>query len=120
MTSTKDTEIAGEVLAERDRQDATWGAPHDQPDGTGPYSAPLLRILGDGVTALDLADRAKTATDEAIADGTVTLTDILLEEVFEALAEEAATPLRTELTQVAAVCVKWARIIDDRAEKAAR
>jgi hypothetical protein len=120
MTNYTDEQIVLDVLHERDRQDAKWGNPHDQPDGTGPRSAPLLKILGDGVTALDLANRAKTATDEAIAAGTVTLTDILLEEVFEALAEEAAAPLATELTQVAAVCVKWARIITERNTKEIR
>jgi len=117
MTNHIDDQVLFDVLQERDRQDTKWGAPHEQPDGTGPYAAPLLKIIGDGVTALELADRAKRATDEAIAAGTVTLSDILLEEVFEALAEEAAVPLQTELTQVAAVCVKWARIITERNTK---
>lgn len=120
MTNHIDRQLVLDVLRERDRQDAKWGEPHEQPDGTGPYSMPLLNILGEMVSALELADRAKRATDEAIAAGTVTLTDILLEEVFEALAEEAADPLSTELTQVAAVCVKWARIITERNTKEAR
>lgn len=117
MTNDIDSKLLLAVLAERRRQDRKWGEPHEQPDGTGPYSLPLLNILGEMITASELAERAKRATDEAITEGRVTLADILLEEVFEALAEEAADPLTTELTQVAAVCVKWARIITERNTK---
>ncbi len=40
--------------------------------------------------------------------------DILLEEVFEALAEEEPKELRKELVQVAAVAAQWVEAIDRR------
>lgn len=83
-----------EVWAECDRQWAKWG---DQrhPDGTD-------RIY--------FAPRANQYRDSAQASaelGEVTWTDILLEEAFEAFAEEQPAPLRAELVQSAAVIASW-------------
>lgn len=127
--------IAREVLAERDRQDAKWGRHqlHITPDGTGPISTPLHFIarpdlrLGSStftdaafLTANLIAQAATDDTDtHAAAEeegyGPVTYTHIMLEEVFEALAEEPGSEgLRDELIQVAAVALKWIEAIDLR------
>ena len=58
---------------------------------------------------------AKKATDTAFKHGKVTYRDILLEEVFEALAESNPARLRVELVQVAAVAVAWVEKIDRQA-----
>jgi len=75
----------------------------------------MLRGEGDGVTALDLSFSATRATDVAAAFGRVSWADILLEEVFEALAEDDPAALRVELIQVAAVAVQWVEAIDRKA-----
>lgn len=112
-------QVLADVLAERARQDAKWGEQNHR-DGTGPRRTPLDRIGAqlDGPleyeTAQHLANAAKEATDVHAKRGTVTWTDILLEEVFEALAEGDSTRLRAELIQVAAVAVQWAEAIDRR------
>lgn len=59
-----------------------------------------------------LADTAKDLTNQAAEEGNVTYRDILLEEVFEAMAEEDAAKLRVELVQTAAVAVAWVEKID--------
>lgn len=114
---------AQDVTTERARQDAKWGE-QNHPDGTGERSIPLGRIVyhgpavpenGDKHYAFGLALMAKQATDQAARAGTVTWADILLEEVFEALAEGDTARLRTELIQVAAVAQQWAEAIDRRA-----
>ena len=113
--------VLSEVRAERTRQDAKWGE-QNHPDGTGPGSSPLGRIRkvhagGKGPSKLfaeGLAAMAKQATDEAAEAGTLTFADILIEEVFEALAESDPTKLRAELIQIAAVAAQWVEAIDRR------
>jgi hypothetical protein len=111
-----------EIAQERSRQDAKWGE-QNHPDGTGKSSLPLHRILHDGPVseingsrhyALGLSLMAKQATDRAAERGVVSWADILLEEVFEALAESDTRKLRVELIQVAAVASQWAEAIDRR------
>ncbi|MCC2030633.1 hypothetical protein [Microbacterium allomyrinae] len=114
-----DATVLGDVVAERARQDAKWGPPSDRMDGTGPQSRPLglLDVTGDWLShvgAEDLAETAKRSTDTASREGRLTWAHILLEEVFEAFAESDRGRLRAELVQVAAVAVKWARMIDAR------
>lgn len=99
------------VAAERRRQDAKWGE-QNHPDGTGPYEEPVAQILGDYIKAERAADLAKGATDLAAERGDVTWADILLEEVFEALAEKDPLRLRGELVQVSAVAQQWVESID--------
>lgn len=109
--------IAEEVITERERQDAKWGQ-QNHPNGTGPDSMALARISAlsdqflDYITNAELAAFGKAATDAAANDDSVTFADILLEEVFEALAEADLERLRTELIQVAAVCQAWVGSID--------
>jgi hypothetical protein len=104
--------VADDVAAERARQDVKWGV-QNHPDGTGPGTYPL-RTLYDSAPAEWLARRATSSTDTAANAGTVTWRHILLEEVFEALAEDDPARLRTELVQVAAVAQQWAEAIDRR------
>ena len=119
-TTTRETVLA-EIGAERVRQDQKWGE-QNHPDGTGPDSSPLGRIRqihadGKGHSKLfahGMAAMAKQATDEAAEAGTLTFADILLEEVFEALAESDPAKLRTELIQTAAVATQWVEAIDRR------
>ena len=94
--------MLGDVVAERGRQDHKWGPPTDREDGTG------------GVVWEQLAESAKAQTDFAARAGTLTWRHILTEEVREAYAESDPVKLRAELIQVAAVAVKWVRMIDAR------
>ena len=120
--STTETNAITEIKQERERQNAKWGE-QNHPDGTGERSIPLGRIVhkgpigpnsGDTHYAFGLALMAKKATDDAANHGTVTWADILLEEVFEALAESDPDKVRTELVQVAAVAAQWVEAIDRR------
>lgn len=101
--------IVAEIVAERARQDEKWGDPHDVPDGTG---AEVTFFGGD--TFADLRDVVQATVDAAAAVGGSRMSWVLLEEVFEALAESDEQKLRGELIQVAAVAAKWVQIIDAR------
>lgn len=109
--------IAAEILAERDRQDAKFGRAvlTTTPDGTGPESMPLFEmgVYYAAERADGLVDMAKAVVDAPNVE--TTWRDILLEEVFEALAESDVAALRTELVQVAAVAAKWVEALDIRA-----
>lgn len=88
-----------EIRLERERQDQKWGVQtHNR--GTGPQYAPH-------------ADHFRKVTDTKARSGTDTWADILLEEVYEALAESDTDALRKELIQAAAVCVAFAEALDD-------
>lgn len=93
--------FVNDVDRERQRQLAKWGDQH-HPDGTG------------GSGALYVADRYRTVVDHALDKGTATWRDIVLEEVYEALAEKDPARLRAELVQVAAICAAWIADIDSR------
>lgn len=108
--------VAADVRAERRRQNEKWGE-QNHPDGTWPHEDPLAFVhawTSPGSHALTYATAAKHATDARAHRNTVTWSDILLEEVFEALAESDPVKLRTELVQVAAVAQQWAEAIDRR------
>lgn len=115
--------VAADVAAERARQDAKWGE-QNHLDGTGRVFRPLDTIAAQSSyfhatnrfgDAEDLASAAKRATDVAAGHGDVRWADILLEEVFEALAEAEPQRLYDELIQVAAVAQQWAEAIKRRA-----
>ena len=57
-------------------------------------------------------DASQAHSDRQEAAGTITWTDILLEEVFEALAETDPARLREELVQVAAVALAIVEDLD--------
>lgn len=82
------------IKAERQRQDQKFGE-QNHPDGTGHFADQLS------------ATSMRNACDAAFKAGKGTWADILLEEVYEALAESDPSKLRAELIQVAAVCVNW-------------
>jgi hypothetical protein len=98
-----DARVLGEVQAERDRQDAKFGE-QNHPDGTG---GPVMR---------EQADAARAACQYLADNGGPDWRAILLEEVYEALAEEDPALLRAELVQVAAVAIAWVAAIDRRTD----
>ncbi len=101
--ATPETEVVLEEVAdERIRQVEKWGV-QTRPDGTG------------GDIYKQAAEVSKAHTDAAAADGSLTWVDILMEEVFEALAEDDPVRLREELIQVAAVAVSWSEDIERKA-----
>lgn len=116
--------ITAEVTAERRRQNAKWGK-QDHPDGTGPDTRPLLTHIEEPSIHLndsaELLSASLTARTDHRFSGWRSLDtppgtwrDILLEEVFEALAESDPAKLRTELIQVQAVAQQWVAAIDRR------
>lgn len=104
-----------EVHRERAAQDARWGQ-QDHPDGTGPKRrSPGATAAAASETENDIvAIRLRHRCNRAFAIGNGTWEAILSEEYAEALAEEDPARLRTELLQVAAVCVAWVEAIDRR------
>lgn len=99
---------------EQDRQDRKWGPDRHHPNGTGPDVAALAEIGLDPfrATAQELAEAATAATDRRATNGMLDWADILLEEVFEALAEEGPRELRHELVQARAVIAQWIADLD--------
>lgn len=93
-----------DIADERVAQVAKWGV-QSWPTGTGGAHYEAAR------------DASQAHTDEAAQRGDVTWTDILLEEVFEALAEADPVKLREELVQVAAVAVSIVEDIDRKATR---
>ncbi len=87
-------DFAEAVDDERRRQLKKWG---DQrhPDGAGGQKARLL------------ADEAREHCQRLAAEGDADWRSILLEEVYEALAEGCADELEAELIQCAAVIQAW-------------
>lgn len=96
--------VLQEVWAERKRQDERWGE-QNHPNGTG---LPVYEHA---------ARRYRAQADRAAASGHLAWRDILLEEVYEALAEADVSKLREELVQVAAVAAVWIESIDRKLKK---
>lgn len=108
IASKHDARIMVEVAAERVAQDDKWGAPKDVANGTGPDGT----LLGHSFP--ELRDMLQSAVDLMAERHESRMAAVLLEEVFEALAEVDDERIREELIQVAAVAAKWVRIIDER------
>jgi hypothetical protein len=87
-------EVVGECINQMDKHGV-----EDLPNGTGGYFGGKAAIY-------------RGYTEEAVRLRSLTWRHILLEEVYEALAEEDPERLRTELLQVAAVCASWIASID--------
>jgi len=108
-------EVLREIVRERNAQDTKFGI-QEWRDGTGPLIRPLyltdvnLDLRSGTELAVIFREKCKTK----YAGGTLTWRDILLEEIFEALAEEDPEKLRAELIQVAAVAVAQVEAIDRR------
>lgn len=105
--------VLAELADERARQDAKWGE-QNHPDGTGPDIAHGFLGRMD-----EHARHAQLRAQGAAMDGTLTWHLILLEEVYEGMAESDPVALRAELIQVAAVAVAWIEAIDRRLPAAA-
>lgn len=92
--------VLQEVLAERQRQDGKWGQQNHEvvPPRTADFSVIVARQEYE-----DSADAFKGLNDMDVARGTVGWDRVLLEEVYEALAESDPRKIREELVQVAAV-----------------
>jgi len=91
--------IFDEIFVERIRQHAKFGE-QNHPNGTG-HSNQIAQ-----------AEIARARCDAYFSMGIGAWDLILLEEVWEALAESDPEKLRTELVQVAAVAVAWIEAID--------
>ena len=101
-----------EVEAERKAQDERWGQQdHPQGGGTNPAKA------REHYEAL--ANSWKGFNDARVQAKTLGFDGILLEEVYEALAEADPAKRRAELLQVAAVAVVAIEAIDRPAPEAA-
>jgi hypothetical protein len=95
-----DQGIFDQLSAERRRQHEKFGQ-QDHKDGTS-------------IRNKHLADEARRACDGDFRRGHGSWNVILMEEVFEAIAEEEPEKLREELLQVAAVAIAWIEAIDRR------
>ena len=107
--------VLGHVADEARRQREKWGE-QNHPNGTG---SDWRGEDPGGLNFKLLADWFRECCDQAAQEGTLTWRHILLEETFEALAEEEPTKLRVELIQTAAVNASWIEAIDRRAASAA-
>lgn len=108
-------QVLDDVYYERKRQDVKWGE-QNPPDGTGPDICPLALTDAnlDLRTGAELERIFKAECQRVYQEGHGSWKDILLEEVFGALAEEDLIKLRVELIQSAAVIVAWVESIDRR------
>lgn len=93
------------TAAEVARQDTKWGV-QDHPDGTDAKNTVL-------------ANFARDDCNEAFEKGHGTWRHILMEEMFEAFAEEDIDALIQELIQCRAVITNWLLAIERRSEVAA-
>jgi len=119
LDKARESAVLDEIAAERARQEAKWGE-QNHPD-LDPHDF-------DTVVRNEYAfraDRWKEINDRRAKDGcevkyrdpnaSCTAWDgVLLEEVYEALAEDDQAKVRAELVQVAAVAVAWVEAIDRR------
>jgi hypothetical protein len=113
ITLSPRADIARDIENERVAQDRKWGQ-QNHLDGTGPSQE---ATTVDGLSLLspvDMANLYRDLCDQAARDGRLTWRHILLEEVFEALAEDDPAKLRIELVQSAAVITAWIEALDRR------
>jgi len=101
--------MVADLRAERTRQNAKWGE-QNHPDGTGPG----VRFWTADMATMRHVCRQE-CDDAAKADG-MTWRHILLQEIFEALAESDPAKLRAELVQAGVVIVQWIEAIDRRGD----
>lgn len=105
MTASQESDLSmtlSLIYDERQAQHAKWGE-QNHPDGTS-------------VVWLKAADYYRDLCDERHRQGRGSWLDILLEEVYEAAAEEDPERLRRELVQVAAVASAWAEALVRRGD----
>ena len=95
--------ILRQIRRERLNQDTRWGE-QNHPNGTGSRWAAYAGYF-------------RAIANFRAREKTLTWRDILLEEVYEALAERDPEPLREELIQVAAVATAWVEAIDRKEDR---
>lgn len=105
---TAETRIAFEVLAEVQRQVEKRGEQNHADISRYDHAPSARSEYGSR------ANRWKEANDGRAKYGNTAWDGVLLEEVYEALAEEDPARIRAELVQVAAVAVNWIGAIDRR------
>lgn len=98
--------VLAEVSVERFRQLDKWGVQH-RDNGTG------------GSHMRDAAENMRDHCNYLAEHGGANWRAVLMEEVFEALAEHDPAALRAELVQVAAVAAAWIEDIDSDAPRSA-
>lgn len=111
MRTAKTRRVLDAVADERASQDVKWGEQNHLDYPTD---------IDQGAAQQDYAGEAdawKELNELRVRDGDVGWDGILLEEVYEALAESAPDKLRAELVQVAAVAVAWIEAIDRRDDR---
>ncbi len=105
--------VLAEVLLERVRQDAKFGADRDHPSVDQRVEGfPTALAMRYGVPHEAFA---KETCERAFREGRGTWADIAVEEVAEAIGAEDEQARRAELVQCAAVFVAWIEAIDRRA-----
>lgn len=108
--------VLADVRMERERQHRKWGE-QNHPDGTGDGFADAW-ANDCGLNSISFAaSEAKRECEAAFRAGAGTYTHILMEEMFEALAESDKAKLRAELVQIAAVAVAWVEKLDREAKR---
>ena len=103
-TGTDRTQTLCDILSERLRQEVKFPEQH-LPNVQTPYQP---RFVAGAMAA-------RQWVDSSAQHGRLSWTDVLVEEVAEAIDEAEAgrvDALRVELIQVAAVCVRWVEDID--------
>lgn len=118
LNSFDDEGILHEVAEEVNAQLERWGVQY-HPDGTSPdqtwgYWSGVRDGIPGRLTGAEMAHHARLDCEFAFREGRGTWGDILLEEVWEAMAERDPARLRSELIQVAAVATSWIESIDRR------
>lgn len=105
------------VWTEMQAQAEQWGE-QNHPDGTGaayislqeyPIEADMAKTFIEGV-----ASRYRMATENAAREGKLTWRHIILEEMFEAMAEDDGEKLEKEIVQTLAVGFSWLAARDRR------
>lgn len=106
--------VEREIRDERERQDARWGE-QNHPDmaGSADTQREARELFAGFAVKYKLINAGKF--DPRDDDPRLDWTGILLEEVYEALAEEDPAKLRAELIQAGAVIVAWIECMDRRA-----
>lgn len=102
--------VLDDIYEERACQDVKWGEQNHE-DGTSAFAVEEL------CNKASSAASAKLNYEEAVKYNNLTWSDILWEEMCEAMEETEDSKLRYELVQVAAVAAAWIEAIDRRNAK---
>lgn len=104
MTAETDRVLA-QIYAERKRQEQLWGE----------QNHPLLNASNLSKVFAGRAEAWKECNQDRVRQGDLSWDGILLEEIYEALAERNPMAMRAELVQAAAVIVNMIECIDRQA-----